>query len=58
MGLGRDSSNSIPDKDSYFSLLYGVQTGSEVHPDFYEFGTFPGLKRMGAQADNLPPSSA
>jgi hypothetical protein len=44
-----------------FSLHHRVQTGSEAHPASYPLGirvSFPGVKRPGREADNLPPSSA
>jgi hypothetical protein len=43
------------------SLLHIVQTGSGVHPTFYNMGTggsFPGVKRQGHEADHSPPTSA
>jgi hypothetical protein len=41
-------------------LLHVVQTGSGVHPTFYTMGTgssFPGVKRLGREADHSPPTS-
>ena len=37
-----------------------VQTGPKAHPAFYIMGTgsFPGVKRLGRDADHPPPSSA
>jgi hypothetical protein len=43
-----------------FSLLQIVQTVSGVHPNFYPevtWGSFPGVKRRGREADHSPPAS-
>jgi hypothetical protein len=44
-----------------FSLLYIVQTGSGVHTTSYKigiWGSFPGVKRQGLEAEHSPPTSA
>jgi hypothetical protein len=44
-------SDLIPVRDKKFSLLSGVQTGSQAHPASYLFdsvGSFLGVKRRGA----------
>jgi hypothetical protein len=44
-----------------FSLLHSVQTGSGAHPASYPNGTWgsiPGVKRKGYEADHSPPPSA
>jgi hypothetical protein len=44
-----------------FSLHYRVQTGSGAHPASYPMdtrGSFPGVKRLGREADHSTPSSA
>jgi hypothetical protein len=44
-----------------FSPLYVVQTGSGANPTSYPmvtWGSFPGVKRPGREADHLPPTSA
>jgi len=44
-----------------FSLHHGVQNGSKAHPAGYPMetmGSYPGVKRLGRQADHSPPSSA
>jgi hypothetical protein len=50
------SRGSIPSRSKIFSLLYIVQTGSEIHPDSYPVG--PGIERPGREADHASPSSA
>jgi hypothetical protein len=42
------------------SLRYSVQIGSGAHPVSFPTGTMgpsPGIKRLGREADNSPPSS-
>jgi hypothetical protein len=44
-----------------FSLHRRVQNGSGVHPASYPLGargSFPGVKRLGREADHSPPFSA
>jgi hypothetical protein len=44
-----------------FSLLYFVETDSEVHPTSNTMDTedaFPGIKRPGHEVDPSPPNSA
>jgi hypothetical protein len=44
-----------------FSVHHRVQNGSGTHPGSYSVGTggtFPGVKRLGREADHSSPSSA
>jgi hypothetical protein len=44
-----------------FSHLHIIQTSSGVYPTSYKMGTwgsFPGVKRQGHEADHSPPTSA
>jgi hypothetical protein len=45
-----------------FSLLHRIQTDSGAHPAFHHWlpagGLFSGVKRLGCEANHLPPSSA
>jgi hypothetical protein len=44
-----------------FPLLHSDQAGPGAHPASYTMGTessFPGVKRLGREADHSPPSSA
>jgi hypothetical protein len=57
LGIGVKSPAGVRD----FSLLHSVQTASGVHPASYPKGTWgsiPGIKRKGREADHSPPPSA
>jgi hypothetical protein len=64
LGYGLDDRSSrvrFPAGAGNFSLHHGVQNGSGAHPASYPMGTrgsFPGVKRLGCEADHSPPSSA
>jgi hypothetical protein len=52
---------SIPGRARNVSLLYSIQTGSKAYPASSPMGagnTFPGVKRLGREADHSPPSSS
>jgi len=47
--------------DGIFCLRHRIQTGSGAHSASCTMGTgisYPGVKRLGREADHLPPSSA
>jgi hypothetical protein len=57
----RDSRVRFPAGAGNSSLHHRVQNGSGAHPASYSMGTrfsFPGVKRLGREADHSPPSSA
>jgi hypothetical protein len=66
--LGREADHSPPSsaelknaRAGNFSPNHRVQSDSGAHPASYPVGTgcsFPGLKRMGREADPSPPSNA
>jgi hypothetical protein len=64
LGYGLDDLGSrvqFPAGAGNFSLHHRVQNGSGTHPVSYPRGTrgcFPGVKRLGREADHSPPSSA
>jgi hypothetical protein len=58
IATGLNGRGSIPGRDKIFSLLHSVQTVSGDHPASYPMGTgwatFPGVKRLGREADQMP----
>jgi hypothetical protein len=64
LGYGLDDRGSrvrFPEGAGNFYLHHRVQNGSGAHPASYSRGTrgsFPGVKRLGREADHSPPSSA
>jgi hypothetical protein len=57
----RGSTVWFPAGAENFSLHHRLQNGSGTHPASYPMGTrgsFPGVKRLGREADHSPPSSA
>jgi hypothetical protein len=51
----------IPGRGKNVSLLHSVQTSSGAHAASYTMstgGSFPGVKRLGHEADHSPPASA
>jgi hypothetical protein len=64
LGYGLDDRSSrvrFPAGAGNFSLHHRVQNGSGAHPASYPMGntgSFPEAKRLGHDADHLPPSSA
>jgi hypothetical protein len=57
----RGSRVRFPAEAGNFSLHHRVQNGSGAHSASYPMGTrgfFPGVKRLGHEADHSPPSSA
>jgi hypothetical protein len=58
---GMDGRDSIPGRGERFCLIHRVQTGSGAHPASYPMGiedSFPGVNRLGREADHPHPSSA
>jgi len=56
-----DDRSSIPSRGRIFPLLHHIQVGSDAHPASYPMGTggsYPGVKRLGCEADHSPPFSA
>jgi hypothetical protein len=64
LGYGLDDQGSgvrFPEGAGNFSLHHRIQNGSGSHPASYPIGTrgsFPGVKRLGREANHSPPSSA
>jgi hypothetical protein len=59
--MGWTAGVRIPAGETDFSLFHNVQIGSGAHPESYLMdteGSFPGLKRLGREADHSPLSSA